>query len=266
MSMQFIHGVMIALVLLVSGCNQQTQTSEVAFKRTSSAVVIRMEGEADRLNPYLTTTNYGRMVVENIFMYLLAYDPETLSLQPDLAVQRPTFQNITSGPLAGGIAYSFEILPEAVWENGTPVTGYDYLFSMKAALNPLVQAAPLRAYLADVADVVVDSQNPKKFTVTLYQKTYLGEETAGGLLAVLPEYAYDPKGLLKEVSVKDLLDADKAAQLAESNVKLKEFAEGFNSDAYSRDPSKITGCGPYKLTVWEADQRIVLASAEPAST
>ncbi len=248
------------LILIIStftACKKQPKEN-ANFKRTSNSVIIRMDGDADRLNPFLVVTNYGRMVVENMFMYLLAYDPDDLALSTDLAVDRPVVADVTSGPFAGGVSYTFEILPEAVWDNGQPVTGNDYLFSVKALLNPLVQAAAVRAYLADLADVQVDPSNPKKFTVTLRQKSFLGEETVGGLFAILPEYLFDPKGLLKNIPLSALTDAELAEELAGEEPRLKEFAEAFNSDPFSRDPALLKGCGPYELVSWEPGQRILL--------
>jgi peptide/nickel transport system substrate-binding protein len=256
--MQRILFILLTFIAVVFSCDKRGERSEAAYKRSGNTAVVRMEGDADRLNPYLVTTNYGRMVVENLFMYLLTYDPFTLALQPDLAVARPKAEDITSGPYAGGVAYTFEILPEAVWDNGSPVTGYDYLFSLKAILNPLVQAAAVRAYLGDLAAVEVDPANPKKFRVTLREKTFLGEETVGGLFALLPEYAYDPKGLLKTIPLSDLTDPDRADQLAVQDERLQAFAETFNSDEYSRDAKKINGCGPYRVASWETEQRITL--------
>ena len=232
------------------------------FKRTSNSAIIRMEGEADRLNPFLVTTNYGRMVVENMYMYLLTYDPVSLELQPDLAKSRPLVEDIRSGPNAGGVAYTFEILEEAVWDNGTPVTAADYIFSLKALLNPLVQAAPVRAYLGEFAGVEADPRNPKKFRIILAEKNYLGEETVGGLFAVLPEYLFDPKGLMRDIPLADLLNPEKAAELADKDIRLQQFAEAFNSAPFSRDPKIVKGCGPYELLLWESDQRIVLGKKQ----
>ncbi len=248
---------LIFAVSLFTACKKQPQNN-ANFKRTSNAVIVRMDGDADRLNPFLVVTNYGRVVVENIFMYLLAYEPNDLSLTTDLAVARPVVQDVVSGPYAGGVSYTFEILPEAVWDNGQPVTGNDYLFSVKALLNPMVQAAAVRAYLTDLADVQVDPSNPKKFTVIMRQKSIFGEETAGGLFSILPEYLFDPKGLLKNIPLSALTDPELAEALAKEEPRLQDFAESFNSDPYSRDPALLKGCGPYELVSWETGQRIVL--------
>ncbi|MBK8043516.1 MAG: hypothetical protein IPK21_13175 [Haliscomenobacter sp.] len=248
---------LIFAISLFTACKKQPQHN-ANFKRTSNAVIVRMDGDADRLNPFLVVTNYGRVVVENIFMYLLAYEPNDLSLTTDLAVARPVVQDVASGPYAGGVSYTFEILPEAVWDNGQPVTGTDYLFSVKALLNPMVQAAAVRAYLTDLADVQVDPSNPKKFTVIMRQKSIFGEETAGGLFSILPEYLFDPKGLLKNIPLSALTDPELAEALAKEEPRLQDFAESFNSDPYSRDPALLKGCGPYELVSWETGQRIVL--------
>ena len=248
----------VLFLLIPFSCKKEGTTTIPSFKRTSNTAIIRMEGEADRLNPFLVTTNYGRMVVENMYMYLLTYDPVSLELQPDLAKSRPKIEDISSGPNAGGAAYTFEILEEATWDNGTPVTANDYIFSLKALLNPLVQAAPVRAYLGGFAGVETFPANPKKFRVVLDEKNYLGEETVGGLFAVLPEYLFDPKGLLRDIPLADLLDPEKAEILAEKDIRLQQFAEDFNSGPFSRDPKIVRGSGPYELLLWESDQRIVL--------
>ena len=90
------------------------------------------------------------------------------------------------------------------------------------------------------------------------QKSIFGEETAGGLFSILPEYLFDPKGLLKNIPLSALTDPELAEALAKEEPRLQDFAESFNSDPYSRDPALLKGCGPYELVSWETGQRIVL--------
>ncbi|MEM8908494.1 MAG: ABC transporter substrate-binding protein, partial [Bacteroidota bacterium] len=161
----------------------------------------------------------------------------------------------------GGLAYRFEILEEAVWDNGDPVLGSDYLFSIKAVMNPKTgAAAPIfRSYFKLIKAVEIDEDNPRRFTVIIAPAYFRGEYLAGGF-GILPESVYDPEGLMREFSLADLNDPEKATQLAENNPNLQKFADAFNSDRYAREV--ISGAGAYRLASWESGQKLVLEKKE----
>jgi peptide/nickel transport system substrate-binding protein len=230
------------------------------FARKNNTAVVRLEGDPDRLNPITTTTNYGRQVSDLVGLYLMSFDPYTLKFQPMLVNAVPKSAPITSGLNKGGVAYSFEIHPEAVWDNGSPVTGNDFDFTIKTILNPAVDAAALRSFAVAIRDVKVDPKNPKKFTVITADPTIEGLYNLANLSVVLPTYLYDPKQLLKDVSVVQLgvSDTTSIKNLLQNNPQLQQFADVFNSNPYARDPKFIKGCGAYQLISWETGQKITL--------
>ena len=243
-------------VLLLAGCKSEPK-EKLEFKNTDNTVYVRLPADPDRLNPMLSTNSYARAVNEQMFYYLLHFDPRSLELTPQLAKAKPTVEEITEGEYAGGIAYTFEIHDEAQWDNGQPITARDFEFTLKALFNPRVNAAPVRAYLDFIADVQVDPANQKKFTV-ISNKKYIVAEAAVSNLPIIPAYVYDPQGLLLPFALKDLANAERAEALVKSDEALGLFAEAFNSAQYSREKGFIVGPGAYQFEEWQAGQQIVL--------
>ena len=225
----------------------------VDFKRTDNNVIIRLEADPDRLNPLLSTSAYGRVVYEQIFSYLVVQDQATLEFIPQLVQSLPTREERGDSL----IAFTYEIRKEAKWDDGSSITANDFVFSLKAALNPKVPAQRLRPYLAFIKELTVDSGNPKRFTV-VSEKYILAEEAIGAAVPVMQESHYDKSGLLREIPLQDFLNAEKIAALAESDSRLTQFAEAFSAELYSRESAGVTGSGPYKLITWETGQRIAL--------
>lgn len=224
-------------------------------------VTLGMLSEPDGLNPLANITNgYARQIMErHIFSFLGDTDPNTLKYTPLLAKEDAIVTAIDTGVYKGGVAYNYEILEEAKWDNGSPVTANDFVFTIKTILNPKTNAAVWRGYSEFINDIKIDASNPKKFTV-FAKKYYILAKDAIDNIPFLPEYIYDPKGLMKNFSIKDLGDKTKLTQLA-NDPALNEFAKSFNAD-YSRNKDKVVGCGPYQLESWENGQRIVLKKKE----
>ena len=263
-----LNALLLALILIGTACKNdktgQEKQDDVIFSlnRPLNEAIIQLDAEPDRLNPALSTSIYSRTVFNGIFLSLQYVDPATLELAPQLIKDKPAVTLIRSGIYKGGLAYSFEILDEAVWDDGSPVTGNDYIFTLKVVFNPKVSATAYRAYLSFIKDVQVDPGNPKRFTVYTDQQYIIGEEAVSSTIPVLPAYHYDPDGLLSDIPLSTLADPDAAEKLAAKDGRLQQFAELFESPKYNREPEGITGCGPYRLESWETNQRIVLARKE----
>jgi len=250
-----------AALIFLAACKgdkpKEDALDSTLFKHQDNTVYARLPAEPDRLNLLLSTNVYARVVNEQIFLNLLHFDPKTLELAPQLAKARPTVEEIASGEYQGGVAYTFEIHDEANWDNGQPITAKDFVFTLKALFNPRVNAANVRAYLDNIKDVRIDPANSKKFTVFADKKYIIGE-TAVSNIPILPEYIYDPNGLLKDIPLRSLADPTVAGQLAEGNKAVQDFADAFNSPRYSREKGSIAGAGPYEFEEWVTGQRIVL--------
>lgn len=243
-----------------SGCQSDRSDagedlSSVTFKHTDNTAYARLPAEPDRLNPLLTVSGYSRPVWEQIFQPLLAFDTETLEMIPSLARDLPEINDITDGQFAGGASYTYELRPEARWDNGEPVTAADVVFTFKTVFNPQVPAVALRSYVEAIKDIQVDADNPRRFTVYTYRKYILAEPVISNM-HILPAYAFDPDGLMTDIALADVIAGITSE---EENERMAQFAERFASSPYSRDPEMLTGSGPYQLRGWEAGQYINLS-------
>lgn len=253
-------------LFLLAGCKPGPGTKDedavFSISRPLNEAVVQLDAEPDRLNVPLSTSSYARLVSNTIFQNLLSINPQSLEIIPELAKSRPQITPITEGLYAGGMAYTFEIHDQAVWDNGSPVTAEDFIFTLKAALNPQVPAPAYRAYLSFIKDVEVDGGNPRRFTVLADQKYIVGEEAIGSALPLMPAYHYDPDGLLKDIPLTALTDEAKARELAANDGRLAQFAALFTSPKYSREKEGISGSGPYRFESWETGQRITVTKKE----
>lgn len=244
----------LTILTLIYSCSPDVQQNE------DFNITVRFRSDPAKLNPILGNATVESTELNNlIFLPLGHYDPESLELEPVLAKSLNPSMEITEGPYAGGIAFDYEILEDAVWDDGSPVTGEDYLFTIKLAKNPAVDAAAWRGILQDIVEVDVDKENPKKFRVYLKDYFHLAQEVSC-TFEIFPKHVYDPDGMLDNIDLQTLNDAETLSSLMESDSSLVNFANMFSSSKYTQEI--VSGSGPYKLKNWEVDQYIVLEKKE----
>ncbi|MEY2949191.1 MAG: ABC transporter substrate-binding protein [Saprospiraceae bacterium] len=243
-------------LLVFYGC--QSIESNKSFNRNPKELIIRLEAEPDQLNPLLKTNAYAAQVLDGLFSYLLTIDHNTFELLPYAVKSLPQITPIEEGPWKGGLTYTFEILEEASWDDGKPITGNDYVFSLKTALHPEIPAQHIRPYLTFIKDVQVDSINPKKFTVYTGEPYILGLAAIGNSIQLLPAHHYDPEGWLSNIPFTLFTEETQLEKELSTNKNLRQFATYFTEEKFSRNPESIQGSGPYQLVSWETGQQIVL--------
>ncbi len=212
--------------------------------------------EPNSLNPILTTQASARHVRELIFQSLNSIDGETYEEVPLLA----SLADVRNEP-GGGVSYSYVIDESATWPNGLPVTAADVIFSLKAVMNPKVDAGPYRPYYYNISNVVTSPNNERRFKVMTRRPYILAQQSLGSLV-VYPEYAYDPEHLLRNVRIEDLTNEKTIGALADKDENLIKFGASFQDVALATEPNKIIGSGPYRVTSWEPGQQMILERRE----
>jgi peptide/nickel transport system substrate-binding protein len=188
-------------------------------------------------------------MLPQLVQIMLSYDYVTMKLVPVLAVGMPEIKNI--GDI---IEITYEIRPEAKWDNGTPVLVSDVLFSYKAIFCPKVNSDNVKPSVDYVKDIRTYPENPRKYTVVCSKNISVLEGT-GYEVKILPEYVYDAKHLLKKYSISELV-VENPRCAEDANVK--EFSDFFNSQKTMREPEFVQGSGAYRLVSWETGQRMIL--------
>jgi peptide/nickel transport system substrate-binding protein len=231
---------LLLLVLFTSSC-----VNDAPDKKTD-VVNIRLEGAPNTMNAYLTSSGYSLSVCNQIFQTLGNLDPETLEMKPLLVRNIPEVRNITEGNYKGSLAYDFEILEGAQWDNGTPVTANDVIFSLKIIFHPGLPTQNWSSFFQALQTVEVDPANPKKFTAYFKEYYMLALESMCQFF-IYPAYNYDPAHRLSAIPLSDFLDKTKITALAATDNNLKVFAEEFNQPKFANEKSVITGSGPYRF-------------------
>ena len=246
--MRSIAFLLFVAMLLVYGCRTNN---------AGNSIRVRLALEPDKLNPLLTIQEQSTQICSKMFLSLMDYSPKTLQMVPVLAVSAPSQTKVDTGEMAGTTAWNYEIRPEAVWDNNKPVTAEDYVFSVKAIVNPNVSNGQIKSYVEHIKDIKVDAANPKKFTV--YTRTYMLAENSCNAIPIMPAYAYDSAQLLRNIPLSQFCSSDtNVIKALAADPRVIKFAELFQSPDFTSNPKKITGCGPYKIVEWNREQRIVL--------
>jgi peptide/nickel transport system substrate-binding protein len=244
------------LLLLFAGCTNDAALDDTsACGRTGNELIIRQRAEPDLLNPMLTSSGYADQINQLIFLPLETIHPSTLEMTPVLVEKRPEIKPTAEG----GMRYTFDILEEAVWDDGSPVTAHDYLFTVKLGLHPGINVARFGPFLGIIAAVEIDPDDPKHFSVITKQQDQLGEEIVTNTVYVMPAYHYDPKGILAKIPQEAFFQENKLGPYTE---QLETFAQQFSEPQFSREPTGITGCGAYRLDSWTTGQLLTLSKKE----
>ena len=218
-------------------------------------VVVHEIADPEMLNPCNTVDANSIYILSNIFQKLIDFDfKNPTELVPILAETRPQIEKTADGKMF----LTFQIRKEATWDNHTPVTAKDVEFSIKTIKNPLVNNPDAKPFFTFINDFIFYPDDIRKFTVVSNEIYFLAEASFSDI-SILPEYLYDPKGLLRNFTVKMLSEKPDSLK---NNSSIKEFADDFNSEKRMRDPNFIGGSGPYKLSDWKTNERVTLTKKE----
>ena len=139
----------LAFLLFLISCKPEPQVAKISYKHTENIVYDRLETDVGNLFPLKAGSARERHVFEQVYNYLISYDSYTRTFVPELLTSIPDLEEVEEGIYA----YKFEILPEAVWADGSPVTGNDYLATIKLVFHPNADATAYIPYLDHITDI-----------------------------------------------------------------------------------------------------------------
>jgi len=253
---------LLATCLFVFSCNSDTSdagnsTTDANNGTTTNnqqyenKVVDYMPGNPQQLNPYNRTDAASAMLLRYLYQSLVYTDYFSYEQVPQLATALPVLSERD-----GKILMDMEIRPEAKWDNGTPITGEDVAFSLKVLKLPKADNAHFKPYFEYIEDVIIDSNNPRKFTLVC-KEPYMLMTIAIEDLPIIPAYVYDAPGILKKYTLKQIANANGKL---DNDPQLNKVAENFNSPKFQN--KTVVGSGPYQFKEWLPNQRITLKKKE----
>ena len=248
------HFLSIACILIgfLLSCKTDTEQS------SGFTVNVRLPSEPENLHPMLTKSSYGVQISGHILLPPAEFDPVSLQLSPLLITEVPNGVDVTEGKHVGGKMYTMQFRPEATWDNGSPVTAEDYLFTLKAVLNPHVNTPTLKSFLSFITEVKIDETDPKSVSVFIDSNYILSLEIVTNF-NIYPRHVYDPENIMSKFSHDELIDPNKQ-WTPEQDSLLKMFADTFQSTRFLRDV--VEGAGPYQFDSWVTGEYITLKRKE----
>ena len=209
-----VRGILAGLIFL-AGCARKGSCPKC------DTIIVAATGEPQSLLPPLAVETVGRDIGDQLYERLADLAPgaapiDTTAFRPRLADRWERIDSLT---------LRFHLRPAARWQDGTPVTAGDVVFSFDAFSDSVIDA-PARASLAgrvsasaqDSSTVLIHFQHP--YAEQLYDATWH--------VRVIPAHLWRWMG-------RDSWAADTAV-------------------------SRMVGSGPYRLVHWERGQSVTLVA------
>ena len=245
----------IIFLLLLSACRNEPKLPNVAQDTT---VNIRIPSEPKGLNFLLNSDRHAITIMRQIALPLSDFNATTYEEEPILIKTLPVVEEITEGKDAGSMAYTFDLLEEATWDDGTPITAKDFIFTVKATFNPHYRS-PYRGQFLLIKRIEVDPTSDKKFTV--YSEKYvIGKESLSNF-TLLPAHILDPENIYANYPLKELGDGKNKEKYSEDE-QLKQLAAILTSPKNMGQEGELSGSGPYKLKEWKTGESLILVKKE----
>jgi peptide/nickel transport system substrate-binding protein len=249
---------LIVFVTILISCNGDGKKkgdskilSEVIPKDVAGAVegdwiIIREMSDAEKLNPIVTNDATAESIYTLMYESLNDMDYITYEQIPRIGSLPEVSADLKY--------YIYTINKNAKFSDGTPVTGNDVIFTMKAIKNPFADDAALRNYYDRVGKIELVDGDPYKIKYTMAKPYWLAKYMNGDF-SILPKHVLDPEGLTDKYSWEELVDF----KTAEKNPAIKKFADFLNSQEVSREAKYLIASGPYVFESWQTGQSVTLA-------
>ena len=179
------------LALVGAACQQGTPTEPGAEQGEPGGTLV-FAAEQYPLCLNFVTSCYSAswmhyITTLEVLPQLLIYDEEN-DYAPGIVTEIPTLDNggLTESPFT----VSYEIEEAAVWEDGSPITGNDVKFTLDALIQSAQSIFSSGPGYDKITEVMIDSENPKKFTLVFSEPFAPWRDLFGGGTYVLKAAAF----------------------------------------------------------------------------
>ncbi|MFM7900437.1 MAG: ABC transporter substrate-binding protein, partial [Bacteroidota bacterium] len=214
---------------------------------TNNTLVYHLAAEPDMLHPTNGFSSARAEILQYTQMYLVRTDMRTLEPAPALLTTYPTINS-------DGISYDCELRKDVTWDDGSPITAADVVFTAKANKCPLTENPNTRPFWSSLQEIKTDTTNPAKFKVVM-SSPYIYNVLFWSDFPIMQASHFDPKNILGNYSFTQF---DDTTFNAARDGRLVAWSKQFNGADNSRNPLSLVGAGPYQVTSWVPSQEIVL--------
>lgn len=214
---------------------------------TENKVVVHSTSEPDNLHP--TNGNSGpRSEILLLTQRTLLYsDFENQKMIPGLTTDLPVES-------ADKLRYTYHLKNGPKWDDETPLTREDILFTAKVFSCPLVNDPFVKTYWNNLKEIIFDQTDSSAFTCIMNTPNIQNNYWMGSF-PILEKKFHDPKNILSHFKLSQFSDSTFNGN---KYTDLSKWADDFNDDSNGRSVGKLNGLGMYKVTEWETGQYLTL--------
>lgn len=230
-----------AFVVIIIGLTSCVEKRDLS----QNTVIYHMLSLPESLHPLIKDSGPKKIISHYTQKYIHFTDVRTFKQIPILSKFLPD----TIGDLQ---TYTFELKENIRWDDETPLTGEDVVFSVKMMISPLTNNPGKRSVYSQVFDNIwVDSINQR---IVYYRSKEISYGAKGIFMEIpiLQKSFWDKEGKLDQVPIKGI-----------ENFKFtkehKRWFEKFNGQEYSFNPEKIVGLGAYQVTDYKVGSHVTLS-------
>ncbi len=210
-------------------------------------LVVHTLSDAGYLHPTNYTFQNARLILSLTHPALLTIDQLKMGLAPCMAKELPDVA-------ADEMQFTYSLLDEATWDDGSPVTAEDVIFTFKVAKFPLTDNPLHKSVSVNLKTIVADPADPKRFTMVMKTK-YVQAVSMVTDFPLLSRSFFDPENVLGKFTIEQMDEPDFRPDQIPA---LSTWAADFNNSKNGNDPQYFYGCGPYKVSGWESGQSVTL--------
>lgn len=180
-------------------------------------------------------------------VYLVGIDYQKLTTRPVAVKTLPAISD-------DGLEFHYVLRDDIKFDDGSPLTVNDVIFTFKANKCPLTNNPHAKPYLDNLADIV-PAKEKNGFTIRM-KKKYLQNVLFLADYPIMQRSFFDKNDVLSKYTFAQF---DDHAFKADQQKDLNDWATEFNSAKYSRDPKFLVGAGAYFIEKWDVGQSLTLA-------
>lgn len=212
----------------------------------TNTVIAHISSNPDGLHPFNDNSADRSYIFQYTQKTLVRMDLEKLESMPFLIKEMPI-------PSADGYEYTYELIDGVKWDDGSPLTVDDVIFTTKVQIAPLTNNTQVKGiYTSVIESVRKHPENPNKFILRT-KLLHVSNMDIYGEIYIQQKKFWDPKGVLDNYTFEQINDPN-----YQPSEEMVNWFSNFNSGDNSYKPEKLVGLGPYQITEFVVGSYITL--------
>lgn len=217
---------------------------------TNNTVIAHISSNPDGLHPFNDNSANRTYIFNYTQQTLVSMNIEKLEIEPLLIKAMPSVSE-------DGLEYTYELKDGIKWDDGSPFTVEDVLFTTKIQVCPLTNNTNVKGnYTSVIESVRKHPEDPNKFIMKA-KSLHVSNLEIFAEVYMQQKSHWDPKGVLDNLTFEEMYDENFSA-----SEEVSDWFNEFNSGDNSYVPEKLVGLGPYQVTEFNIGSYITLDKKE----